>query len=188
MVLISAGPFLMGSALSDSSLEPDVPLQVEVHLAYNYMIGKYPVTVEQYRPFVDAGGYQEPRYWTRIGWQCSNMRTQPDHWTEEQWARDERLPVVSVSWYEASAFTRWLTEVTGRYYRLPKEAEWEKAARGGLQLPDRRGQQANPHPARRWPWGDMRSRQRDVKRYLTRRDNDALIDSRGNPLSGPARC
>ena len=157
MVFIPAGPFLMGSPLSDRWRSSYEPVQFELNLDYDYAIGKYPVTVGQYRAFIDAGGYREQRYWTQAGWQWRNMegKTQPIYWTEKQWTGDDNLPVTGVSWYEAYAYTRWLAEATGRNYRLPTEAEWEKAARGGLQIPDGKGgMKKNPNPDRIWPWGD----------------------------------
>lgn len=158
MVLIPAGPFLMGS-LKDDLLRNDAePEQFELNLAYYYAIGTCPITVGLYRAFIEAGGYQQQRFWTQVGWQEICNRTQPDHWADPQWAGDDRLPVVGVSWYEAEAYTRWLAETSGRDYRLPTEAEWEKAARGGMLLPpvrtDEVGWQPNPCPARQWPWGD----------------------------------
>jgi formylglycine-generating enzyme required for sulfatase activity len=148
MVLIPAGPFLMGSPRSDQLRFGDEPIQFELNLNYDYAIGRYPVTVGQYRAFIDAGGYSDARWWTDAGleWRSSFDRTQPDCWGESPWTDSDDLPVVYVSWYEAYAYTRWLAEATGRDYRLLTEAEWEKAARGGMQ--------ENPNPARIWPWGD----------------------------------
>jgi formylglycine-generating enzyme required for sulfatase activity len=105
----------------------------------DYWIGRYPVTVGQYRAFVEADGYGDQRIWTAAGWPWQDGRLHPDYWDEEAWTGDERLPVVGVSWYEAYAYCRWLSEETGRGYRLPTEAEWEKAARGTDE--------------RLWPWG-----------------------------------
>lgn len=108
----------------------------------DYWIGRHPVTVGQYRAFLEAGGYACRSYWTEAGWAwCQTVgRTQPDLWGDVVLAGDDRLPVAGVSWFEAYAYSRWLSEATGRDYRLPSEAEWEKAARGT--------------DGRLFPWGD----------------------------------
>jgi formylglycine-generating enzyme required for sulfatase activity len=113
-----------------------------------YFIGRYPVTVGQYRAFVGAGGYHSPDFWTKAGWawRRAEGRTRPAYWADEAWTGDERLPVVGTSWYEACAYCRWLAAETGRGYRLPSEAEWEKAARGDVETPGSGGL---------WPWGDQ---------------------------------
>jgi formylglycine-generating enzyme required for sulfatase activity len=108
----------------------------------DYYIARHPVSVGEYRAFVDGAGYLHRRHWTEAGWSWreESDRTEPDLWADENWAGDGRLPVVGVSWYEAYAYCQWLSEATGRDYRLPNEAEWEKAARG---------------TGGRWyPWGD----------------------------------
>jgi formylglycine-generating enzyme required for sulfatase activity len=156
-VPIPAGPFLMGSPEGDDRHVNCEPGQFELTLDYDYAIGKYPVTVGQYRAFVDAGGYDDERWWTKAGWRRRESEgwTQPRYWDDQKWAGDDNLPVVGVSWYEAYAYTRWLSDVTGCEYRLPTEAEWEKAARGGLKIPNARGgMKNNPNPSRIWPWGD----------------------------------
>ena len=97
-----------------------------------YSIGKFPVTVAEYQLFIADGGYRRSQYWTKAGWlwRQSSKRAQPKFWNEAKWVGDGRLPVVGVSWYEAVAYCRWLSEVSDDTYRLPTEAEWEKAARG----------------------------------------------------------
>ncbi len=157
MVHIPAGPFLMGT--SDQQIawlaqRDDLAKkwkerayfgreqpQHTVHLA-DYYVSKYPVTVGEYRAFVRAGGYQCDRYWTEAGWAWRESvgRVAPEFWGDEEWAGDDRLPVVGVSWYEARAYCQWLSEETERHFRLPTEAEWEKAARGT--------------DGRMYPWGD----------------------------------
>ena len=136
---IPAGEFIMGS---DTSEYKDERPQHTRHVSV-YRIGKYPVTNAQYRRFVEDGGYTEKwrRCWTDAGWQWRSERgvKEPAHWNDPKWNLDNH-PVVGVSWYEAVAYCSWLAATTGQAFRLPTEAEWEKAARGmdGCE----------------WPWGN----------------------------------
>jgi formylglycine-generating enzyme required for sulfatase activity len=142
MLLIPAGPFLMGSdPARDPHARDDEQPQHTVTLP-DYTIGKYPVTVAEFRAFIEAGGYREPRWWSEAGWaQCERDGwTEPLYWRRPKWTGDDRLPVIGVSWFEALTYCQWLAAVTGRDYRLPTEAEWEKAARGT--------------DGRIYPWGD----------------------------------
>ncbi len=120
-----------------------------------YAIARYPTTNAMYRHFlVEAQGYGDERWWaeakaagvwrpdgTMKGWLDNTPRREPAYW---QGTRFNGLsqPVVGVTWYEATAYCRWLTAALadGCEYRLPTEAEWERAARG-------------PH-GWRYPWGD----------------------------------
>ena len=77
-------------------------------------IGRTPVTNADYAPFVVAGRAPAPPWWT-----------DPAYAAPEQ-------PVVGVTWFEACDYAAWLSELTGGRWRLPTEAEWERAARGGL--------------------------------------------------------
>jgi formylglycine-generating enzyme required for sulfatase activity len=151
-VLIPAGDFLMGSPTSDEMRYDDEPEQYTLFLDA-YRIGKYPVTVAQYRAFVEDGGYANRAYWTDTGWQQREKDgwTEPRYWNGDKYSNDDQLPVVGVSWYECYAYTQWLSEATDRSYTLPTEAQWEKASRGGLKLADGGD---NPIPDRIWPWGN----------------------------------
>ena len=150
MVTISAGPFLMGTPESEIAdleklgrerkyLEREVP-QHEVHLPA-YAIGRYPVTNAEFARFIEEAGYQTRDFWTEAGWQRKEKESwqQPRTWDDGQWNGSSQ-PVVGVSWYEAVAYCNWLAQKTDKPYRLPSEAEWEKAARS----PD----------GRRYPWGN----------------------------------
>jgi formylglycine-generating enzyme required for sulfatase activity len=139
LVEIPAGPFLMGSSDDDAAADDDEKPQHELTLD-TYWIGKTEVTNAQFRPFVEGDGYSNPDYWTEAGWQWREpkagwqwreeyFKTHPRYWDNSTWNGDAQ-PVIGVNWYEAVAYTRWLSAQTGRDYRLPTEAEWEKAARG----------------------------------------------------------
>src|ERR1019366_113372 len=94
---------------------------------------RYLVTVAQYQAFVEAGGYREAKYWTKAGWQWCQARgrDRPDDYEEVY--QTSNHPRVGVSWYEAVAFCRWLSE---RLRNLPEsssrreEALTEKADSG----------------------------------------------------------
>jgi formylglycine-generating enzyme required for sulfatase activity/serine/threonine protein kinase len=113
MVHVPAGSFLRGSQEGDQAAAQSEKPQRSIHLS-EYWIGKYPVTNAQYAAFVDATGHRAPDHW------------KGDHVPEEK----ENHPVVNVSWWDALAYCRWLSDITGKSYRLPTEAQWEKAARG----------------------------------------------------------
>jgi formylglycine-generating enzyme required for sulfatase activity len=125
MIRIPAGKFFMGSDLqNDKEANREEQPQHSLYLP-DYWLAKTPVTNTQYAAFVHATGYD-----------------QPVEWVDGKSPRDkENHPVVFVSWMDAVAYWRWLSQATGKSYRLPSEAEWEKAARGT--------------DARIYPWGNQ---------------------------------
>src|SRR5579863_6195741 len=118
LVLIPAGWFAMGSEDGQENERP-------VHRVWidSFYLGECPVTNDEYAAFLRAAGSELPSLW---GDPRFNYPKQP---------------VVAVSWYEAVKYCEWLSEISGRKYRLPTEAEWERAARGGLE-------------GKLFPWGD----------------------------------
>jgi formylglycine-generating enzyme required for sulfatase activity len=131
LVEVPSGPFLMGSRDADSLAASDEKPQHTLNLP-TYWIGKTEVTNAQFRPFVEGDGYTNQAYWTEAGWEWrqANTITRPAKWDRRSIRSSDNYPVVGVSWYEAVAYSRWLSAHTGREFRLPTEAEWEKAARG----------------------------------------------------------
>jgi formylglycine-generating enzyme required for sulfatase activity len=140
LVEVPGGPFLMGSSDADADARSGEKPQHQLDLP-TYWIGKTEVTNAQFRPFVEGDGYTNRAYWTEAGWQWREEEniTQPAYWNDATWNGDAQ-PVVGVSWYEAVAYAHWLSVQTGYDYRLPTEAQWEKAARGT--------------DGRIYPWGD----------------------------------
>ncbi len=139
-VYVPAGQFVMGSSDKDSDAINDEKPQHVVNLDA-FWISQTEVTNKQWSAFIEAGGYSDPRLWTDAGWKWRQDRsiTRPGCWDEKRWNQPD-YPVVCVSWYEAVAYTRWLSHKMGLDVRLPTEAQWEKAARGT--------------DGRIWPWGN----------------------------------
>ena len=116
LVEIPAGTFLMGDEKHKIELDA-------------FAIARYPVTNAQYQMFVDDGGYTEKwrECWTEAGWNWKRNRTnRRDYGVDFNGANQ---PVVGVTWYEAIAYANWLAKTSGKPYKLPIEAEWERAAR-----------------------------------------------------------
>ncbi len=115
-VEIPAGPFIYGEGKTQQTL--DLP---------SFKISRYPVTNSQFQAFIDAGGYQDEGWWQDL------EKPEPE---KSSWTQANR-PRETVNWYEAIAYTRWLSVQLGINVRLPTEQQWEKAARGpqGLVYP-----------------------------------------------------
>jgi|YelNatPaOPRAMG01_1025707.scaffolds.fasta_scaffold04613_10 formylglycine-generating enzyme required for sulfatase activity len=136
--LIPGGNYFLGSPLDEAGRYAGEPTPYRVTLKPFYL-AETETTNAQYARFLKATGHPAPLYW-----QDKNLN-------------GPNQPVVGVTWYDAQAFCRWLTRETGIRHRLPTEAEWEAAARGGLvgepypwgrQLPDEGGRyRANYYPS-----------------------------------------
>jgi len=118
LVRIPAGWFLMGS---DSGQDNERP----VHRVWvdGFELAACQVTNAEYACYRSATGAPAPPQWNDANF------------------KHPQQPVVAVSWFEAVAYCEWLSRSTGRDYRLPTEAEWERAARGGVE-------------GKHYPWGD----------------------------------
>jgi formylglycine-generating enzyme required for sulfatase activity len=139
------GTYTIGGWTDDDWDNNDAQADVALE---EYWVARYPVTVQQYRAFIEDGGYDTEDYWTPEGWEWKVElgHTQPYLWGDEHLS-DDNQPVVGVTWYEATAFANWLTaklELPAGTIRLPTEAEWEAAC-----AYDANGQR---HP---YPWGEQ---------------------------------
>ncbi|MBW1696426.1 MAG: choice-of-anchor D domain-containing protein [Deltaproteobacteria bacterium] len=142
-ILIPGGVFLMGKT---GEFEPVRQVKIS-----SFYIDKYEVTNQEYKLFIDAGGYNRPDLWTPEGWEwrmtskLENFNpsdpkprywgTGDAPWESDPYSNQPETPVVGVNWYEASAYAKF------RNRSLPTEAQWEFAARGTT--------------GRTYPWGNL---------------------------------
>ncbi len=157
---IPAGEFLMGSDETIEAMARDFP-QYErqrfekiddegpvhrVRITRDFFLGQTEVTVGQFRRFVESSGYvpeslrdgtggygYNPAYdpATSLRRDAFEGRCPQYSWLNTGYPQTDDFPVVNVTWNDAVAMARWLTEKEGVRYRLPTEAEWEYACRAG---------------------------------------------------------
>ena len=118
LVSIEAGTFMMGSDDGPDNERPVHRVRVDA-----FALAACQTTNAEYAAFLAATGHPAPPFWS------------------DPALNDARQPVAGVSWFDAVAYCDWLSGVAGRRHRLPTEAEWERAARGGAE-------------GLRYPWGD----------------------------------
>lgn len=129
MVMIPTGQFQMGDIQGggDSDEKP-------VHLVSvaQFAISRYEITVSEYLRFVHATGRHAPE-WQKAGSKYNIQTGTRGYYYNKLGSAltKENHPIVGVSWYNAVAYADWLSQQTGKPYRLPTEAEWEYAARAG---------------------------------------------------------
>jgi len=135
MVTIPAGEFMMGGANNrsgdtDALAANTLPVH---HVKLDaFKIGKYEVTVKEFRQFVEATGYQMPdtcNHQPTEGW--FDQGATPGSWSDNELTSSDFQPVVCINWKIADDYANWLAKVTGKNYRLVSEAEWEYVAKGG---------------------------------------------------------
>ena len=142
LVLIPTGRFQMGSPEAErlqavhegaqkAWTEREVP-QRWVGIEQAIAMGRFPVTVGEWRAFVSATGWQANG---EVNWAAPGFRQFDAH------------PVVGVTWHDAQRYVRWLGDQTGQTYRLPSEAEWEYACRAGTRTAFSVGETIGPDQA-----------------------------------------
>jgi ergothioneine biosynthesis protein EgtB len=149
MLKIPGGLYELGFSGSDFCYDNELP----EHKTYlnAYEIDTYPVTNKQFMQFIDAGGYEDYRFWLSDGWDIVKEKKgdaplywqkMEGYWYKKDFAGLNKIsadePVTNVSYYEADAYSKWAGK------RLPTEAEWEKAASWNEDLEKKTI----------YPWGD----------------------------------
>lgn len=108
MITVNGGTFKMGNEYSSGETDENPVHSVTLS---TFSIGKTPITVEQYVTFCNATNRRMPE--------------------KPEWEWSANHPIANVTWHDATRYCEWLSQETNNSYRLPTEAEWEYAARGG---------------------------------------------------------
>ncbi len=141
MVLVKAGEFMMGDDNGNADEKP----AHKVKISQPFYVGKYEVTVAQFRRFAETAKFEtECERNGNKGTTVKDGKWQDNvegiNWKMPGFKQEENHPVVLVSWNDSQAFVAWASKLSGRGVRLPTEAQWEYAARGT--------------ESKKYPWGD----------------------------------
>ena len=126
MMVLPPGAFFMGSSDDDPDAYDEEKPRHRVHIEYKFALSRNPTTFAQYDYYCERTGGRKP--------------------SDEGWGRGDH-PVINVSWLDAQAYVKWLSETLKAPYRLPTEAEWEYACRAGTQTRFYCGDELNPKHA-----------------------------------------
>ncbi|MCP4695851.1 MAG: SUMF1/EgtB/PvdO family nonheme iron enzyme [Gammaproteobacteria bacterium] len=127
MVRLPPGRFRMGDIQGNGESRERPVHDVTLD---GFEIGKYPVTVREFRGFIEESGYRTEAETGHGAWTAEGKKKDAN-WRTPYLEQDESHPVVCISWNDARAYCEWLQKRTGEDYRLPTEAEWEYACRAG---------------------------------------------------------
>ncbi len=163
LISVPAGTFTMGSNTSDPSEKP----AHQVTIKKPFAIGKYEVTVEQWNACVDAGA-------------CQKLSAGEEKFTKS--------PVRDVSWDDAQQYAQWLGKISGKPYRLPTEAEWELAIKGGTNTRFWWGDQMRPKMANCKDCGEPWQKDRPAEAGSFAPNPIGLYDMNGSVWEWVADC
>ena len=123
MVVVPAGSFMMGSPAHEAGRFESEGPQRRVTISKPFAVGKFEVTRDEFARFAAATGYspQDKCYGYNV----------TENWQNPGFRQSGRHPVTCITWHEAKAYVGWLSNKTGKRYRLLSDSEWEYAARAG---------------------------------------------------------
>jgi formylglycine-generating enzyme required for sulfatase activity len=146
MVVVPAGSFIMGSPDDEPQWEGDESPRHEVTIAQPFAVARHAVTRGQFDAFVSARGHKTEggaHIWKENKWEHDPKAS----WRAPGFVQDDSHPVVCINWDDAKAYAAWLSQITGKPYRLLSEAEREYVARAGTTTPFWCGSSITPDQA-----------------------------------------
>ena len=166
MIFVKGGTFKMGS---NDGYADEAPVQ-SVTLS-DFYIGKYEVTVAQYRQFCTATNHRFP--------DPPKPEWYEEHENAVQWQWNDTYPIVNITYFDAIAYCQWLSELTGEHYTLPTEAQWEYAAKGGSK--SKNYKYAGSNDIDEVAWYDETTRERGPRSVGRLKPNElGIYDMSGN--------
>ena len=140
LIEIKPGEFRMGTPDDEIGRRPQTERQHTVQITKPFFIATHEVTVGQFGEFAKASGHKTTAQVKGYSFAGARERISGHSWKRTSFAQKDNEPVINVSWEDAVEFCKWLSAKEGKTYRLPTEAEWEFACRGGT--------------ATAYPWGE----------------------------------
>ena len=186
MIKVEGGTFRMGATSEQGSDADSDEKPVHSVTLSDYYIGETEVTVGLFRKFIKETGYRTDAdkkggsyIWNGSEWVLtSGLNWQCDVNGKIRSASEDNHPVIHVSWNDANEFCEWLNNKTGKNFRLPTEAEWEYAARGGNKSKGYKYSGSNTIGNVAWYWYNSSSATHNVK---TKSPNElGIYDMSGN--------
>ncbi len=174
MIFVKGATFYMGKNDGDDDEKPAHKVALK-----DYYISRYEITVKQYREFCEMTDRPFPAAPSHT----RDPRTGEDWYYEhdnvKDWVWKDNYPIVNVSWNDAKAYCDWLADFTGRKYRLPTEAEWEFAARGGVK--SKGYDYSGSNDASEVAWYDETTDESGLRPVGTKKPNElGIYDMSGN--------
>ena len=171
MIAVEGGTFNMGATSEQRDDADDDEKPVHSVTLSDYYVGETEVTVGLFRQFIDETGYRTDadknggsHSWNGSKWVLTEgVNWQCDANGKKRSAGEDYHPVIHVSWNDANEFCKWLKQKTGKNFRLPTEAEWEYAARGGNKSKGYKYSGSNAIGNVAWYWDNSGSTTHDVK-------------------------
>ena len=135
MIAVPNGTYEMGSPKNEPFRDEDEGPVKEVKIS-NFFMGQIEVSWSEYLAFFNATSSQGRKETVETDEEVDGITGPTPPWgaPDQGWGKGNR-PAITMTWHAADVYCKWLTQVTGKKYRLPTEAEWEYASRGGQQTP-----------------------------------------------------
>lgn len=167
MVVLPPGEYTMGSPASEQERTNSEEPQHRVKIGYSFAVGRFDVTREEFGQFVAKTHYDAKGTGCHVYSSGTWEKNTSANWENPGFNQTGRDPAVCIGWADAKAYVAWLSQKSGKAYRLLSEAEWEYAARGGSAAIRPWGNALSHDDANYWADGKPLAQWRDQWEYTS---------------------